>query len=131
MPLYPPNHIWHITQRSPKREFFFRFARDRQTWIIKDLSWPDPEPHLIEPSTLSIALFLPRIGGIAVTITLPVSRLIFGCKFNFFQPFSAFVKVAVWYQGPYPAFCSPCQQKKVVKFKERLYQIGLKGVPLR
>jgi putative transposase len=27
------NHIWHITHRCHKREFLFKFARDRQRWL--------------------------------------------------------------------------------------------------
>ena len=52
-------------------------------WVVPDykwnVNWPwaDPEPYPIEPSSLPIALFLPGVGGIAVTITLPIARLIF------------------------------------------------------
>ncbi len=28
-----PGQIWHITHRCHKREFLFRFARDRQRWL--------------------------------------------------------------------------------------------------
>jgi len=28
-----PGYFWHITQRCHKREFLFKFSRDRRTWI--------------------------------------------------------------------------------------------------
>jgi putative transposase len=28
-----PNQVWHITHRCHKREFLFKFAKDRQRWM--------------------------------------------------------------------------------------------------
>ncbi len=30
---YIPGHVWHITHRCHKREFLFRFAKDRHRWL--------------------------------------------------------------------------------------------------
>jgi putative transposase len=30
---YIPGHVWHITHRCHKREFFLKFPRDRRRWI--------------------------------------------------------------------------------------------------
>ncbi len=30
---YIPEHIWHITHRCHKREFLFKFSKDRQRWL--------------------------------------------------------------------------------------------------
>lgn len=30
---YLPGHVWHITHRCHKKEFLFKFARDRRRWI--------------------------------------------------------------------------------------------------
>lgn len=30
---YIPGHVWHITHRCHKREFLFRFAKDRRRWL--------------------------------------------------------------------------------------------------
>ncbi len=30
---FVPGHIWHITQRCHKREFLFKFSRDRNRWL--------------------------------------------------------------------------------------------------
>ena len=29
---FTPNHVWHITHRCHKKEFLFKFARDRRRW---------------------------------------------------------------------------------------------------
>jgi putative transposase len=31
---YLPGQVWHITHRCHKKEFLFRFARDRRRWVI-------------------------------------------------------------------------------------------------
>jgi REP element-mobilizing transposase RayT len=30
---YVPDQIWHITQRTHKREFLLKFKQDRHRWI--------------------------------------------------------------------------------------------------
>lgn len=30
---YLPGHVWHITHRCHKREFLFKFSKDRQNWL--------------------------------------------------------------------------------------------------
>jgi len=30
---YIPGHVWHITHRCHKREFLFKFAKDRHRWL--------------------------------------------------------------------------------------------------
>jgi REP element-mobilizing transposase RayT len=30
---YIPGYVWHITHRCHKKEFLFKFARDRKRWM--------------------------------------------------------------------------------------------------
>lgn len=30
---YLPGYVWHITHRCHKKEFLFRFSKDRQHWV--------------------------------------------------------------------------------------------------